>query len=340
MKPVNKPAIVAGRFCKEYATKVAKILGVPLLKRKVEPFSDEEIDIDFTETVAGLDVFIIQAYPTGTVHGAIIENMLLADALIRARAHSVTLVQMYFPYSRKDRKEYDSKTQRPKRCPISARVIAEMFTGINIKRTVTFNLHSPQIAGFFPNSSPCEDISLFKLFAAYLKKEKLVDTNTIFVGPDIGSAKSVDIASSSMLLDFALIYKKRGEKGMVSMDQLGIIGDVVGKNVILYDDIIDTGGTVLTAAAKLKKAGAKRIYLMAVHPVLSKNAIARLSASDSPFDKIVVTDTIPHPELQGNKKFVVLSTVAMTADIIASLFNDKTLEKVVRHRTKLETKKK
>lgn len=328
----TKPAIIAGSTHVEFAQKVADIIGRPLINREIKTFANSEIDINILDTVAGEDVFIIQTSKTGEINDNLIETVLLADALIRARVNSVSLIQLCYPYSRKDRKEDDKKTQRPKRCPISAKVVADMYQSIGINRVVTLHLHTPQIVGFFNNSCPCENIVPFKVFAEYLEKEGLADEDTVIAGPDIGSAKQTDSASGLMGLPLALIHKNRDGKD-VNMNRLDIIGDVKGKNVIVYDDMIDTGGTAILGAEKLKAAGAKRVLLIATHGIFSSDAVEKLAKSE--FEKIVTTDSIPNTEvLKYPNKFVTVSTVPMIADVIANLFNDESLESIVKHNIK------
>jgi ribose-phosphate pyrophosphokinase len=324
----STPAIIAGTTHHTYAEKVANIIGRPLIKREIKIFPNGEMDINILETVAGQDVFIIQTSLTTKVNDNFIETILLADALIRARVHSVTLIQLCFPYARKDRREIDADTQREKRCPISAKVIADTYQSVGINRVVTFHVHAPQITGFFSNSSPCENIVPFKVFAEYLEQIGWADGNTIMAGPDIGSAKQTDSAASIMALELALIHKSR-KGSYVNMDRLSVIGEVKGKNVAMYDDIADTGSTAILGAEKLKSAGAAKIILLCTHAVFSGDAVERLA--NSVFEKIIITDSIPNVDISKYPdKFVVLSTVEMTAGIIANLFNDESLEEVVK----------
>ncbi len=324
----STPAIISGTTHHVYAEKVANIIGRPLIKRDIKVFPNGEIDVNILETVAGQDVFIIQTSLTSKVNDNFIETILLADALIRARVHSVTLIQLCFPYARKDRREIDEDTQREKRCPISAKVMADTYQAVGINRVVAFHVHAPQITGFFSNSSPCENIVPFRVFAEYLEKEGWVNENTVMAGPDIGSAKQTDSASNIMSLELALIHKSR-KGSYVNMDRLSVIGEVKGKNVAMYDDIIDSGGTAILAAQKLKSAGALKIILLSTHAVFSGDAVEKLA--NSVFEKIVVTDSIPNSDiLKYPDKFVVLSTVEMTAGIIANLFNDESLEEIVK----------
>lgn len=327
-----KPVIIAGSTYPEYAEAVAKYLEAPLINREIDKFSNGEININILDSIPGVDSFIIQTSLTGEINDNIMETILLTDALIRARVNSVTLIQLCYPYARKDRKEDDKKTQRPKRCPISAKVVADLYQSIGINRVVTYHLHAPQVVGFFSNKCPCENIVPFKIFAEYLDKEGLINENTIMAGPDIGAAKQTDSASNLIGLDFALVHKSR-EGQDLNVDRLDVIGDVVGKDVIMYDDILDSGGTAIKGAEKLKKAGANKIILLATHGVLSRDAVDKLA--QSVFEKIIITDTIPNKDiLKYPNKFVVVPTVAMTADIIANLFNDESLEAIVKHNIK------
>jgi ribose-phosphate pyrophosphokinase len=326
------PGILAGSTHPQFAKAVAKIISKDnphLIEREIKMFPNGEIDIKICETVAGLDVFIIQTSLTGKANDNFMETILLADALFRARAKSVNLVQLCYPYARKDRKEDDKKTQRPKRCPISAKVVAMMLQQVGIRFVATLHLHAPQIVGFFDYPSICENIVPFRVFAEYLEREGLVGNDTVMAGPDIGAAKQVDTASESMGLLLALIHKNR-DGAKVNIDRLNVIGDVKDKNVVVYDDMIDTGGTAIAGAEKFKKEGAKRIFLMATHGIFSGDAVERLA--NSPFEKIIITDSIPNEEIKKYpNKFVVLSVVEMIAGTIANLFNDESLDEIVKH---------
>lgn len=307
-------------------------LGATLLKREISIFANGEIGVELNETVAGAEVFIVQSSITGKVNDNLFETFLLADAVRRARAKNVFLVQLILPYQRQDRRE-SNKNHRPKRKAVSAKVTLDCYTKVaGIKRIIAVKLHSEQIEGFVETDSSVENIDPTILFKNFLESSNVIKKvyegkEPIVVAPDVGAAKSVeDFHRALGLSTYAIINKRRSGPGQ--SEALHLIGDCGDRDCIIYDDLIDTGGTVIKAAEKLKESGAKNIYLVAPHGVFSKGAVDKLV--NAPFEKIVITDSIPNPEIaKYPEKFVVLSLAKILAKVIINIHNPESFQPVL-----------
>ncbi|OGI83818.1 hypothetical protein A2903_00185 [Candidatus Nomurabacteria bacterium RIFCSPLOWO2_01_FULL_33_17] len=332
---MKKIAIIAGSTNLILAQGIANELKIQLTSRIIEVFANGEIDAEITETVAGSEVFIIQTSVTGNVNDNFVESLLLIDAAKRARAIKVYLVQPIFPYQRQDRREANKKG-RPKRKSVSAKVIANCYQkAVGVDGVVVVKLHADQIEGFFDNDCIVENIDPAKLFIDYLKSNGIIKANynghkkPTMVSPDIGAAKSTDDFAKLLDLEYVLLNKRRVKAG--ESEVLHVIGDFAGRDCIIYDDLIDTGGTVLKALEKLKEAkekGAKDVYLMAPHGVFSKNAIHKLGQSE--FKKIVITDSIDNPVIyRYPDKFDVISLAPLLASVIRNIHDLESLSGLV-----------
>ncbi len=279
MSHPNNLTIFTGNANPVLARGIAQHLKVPLGKATVGRFSDGETQVEILENVRGLDVFIIQ--PTNApANEHLMELVIMADALRRASAHSITAVIPYFGYARQDRRV------RSSRVPITAKVVADMLAAVGICRVVTVDLHAEQVQGFF--DMPVDNVYASPVLLADLhnhsKKEELV-----VVSPDVGGVvRARAIAKRLNDADLAIIDKRRPRPN--ESEVMNIIGDVTGKSCIIVDDIVDTAGTLCTAATVLKERGAKGVAAYCTHAVLSGKAMATLSASA--LDELVVTDTI------------------------------------------------
>ena len=268
--------IFAGRANRPLAEEIAKGLGTELGDVEIRQFNDGEIFIQFNENVRGVDVFIVQ--PTFPPAENLLELLIMIDAAARASASRITAVIPYYGYARQDRKDQP-------RVAITAKLVANLITVAGANRVLAMDLHAGQIQGFF-------DIPLDHLFASpvlvdYFKGLKLADLTVL--GPDIGSARMVRAIAKRLEAPFALIDKRRPLPNVSEV--LNVIGEVKGRNVIIMDDLIDTGGTVVLAAEELKKCGAKDVYVGCTHGVFSGDALARIGRSA--IKEMVVTDSIP-----------------------------------------------
>ena len=276
---MNNQIIFTGNSNPDLAQRIADNLNTKLGAIKVDTFSDGEINVEIQENVRGKDTYIIQS-TNNPAHKNIMELVLIADALKRASARSITAVIPYFGYSRQDRRV------RSARVPISAKVVADMLSNVGISRVITLDIHSEQLQGFF--AFPVDNIYTANIMVKSLKDEYEVDELQV-VSPDTGGViRARSVAKTLEVKDLAIIDKRR-EKANES-EVINLIGEVEGKVCIVPDDLIDTAGTLSNASHALKDKGAKKIIAFITHPVLSGNAIENLN--NSAIDKLVVSNSI------------------------------------------------
>lgn len=287
--------IFAGRANRPLAERIAAYLGITLGNVEIRQFEDGEIFVQFNENVRGVDTFIVQ--PTLPPADNLLELLIMIDAAARASASRVTAVIPYYGYARQDRKDQP-------RVAITAKLVANLIKVAGADRVLAMDLHAGQIQGFF-------DIPLDHLFASpvlidYFKSLGLKDV--VVVGPDIGSARMVRAFAKRLESPFALIDKRRPAPNVSEV--LNVIGEVQGKNALIIDDMIDTGGTIVQAARALTEKGAKAVYVGGTHGLFSGSALKKIE--DSPIKEIVVTDTVP---LDGRKSIAKLRVLSV-ADLL------------------------
>jgi ribose-phosphate pyrophosphokinase len=325
--------LVAGSTHPDLAKAISEKMRLPLANRKIKPFKNGEIDVEYLQSLTGADVFIIQSCITGNVNDNIIETLLLIDAAKRAKAARVFLVQTIFPYQRQDRREMGDN--RPKRKPVSARVMVNILNAVHVDGVITVKLHADQIEGFFDNNCIIENLDPTKLCIHYFEKIGVIKNEyeqgkePLLAAPDVGAAKNTDATAQLLGLEYIIINKRR--PGANESEVIHIIGDCAGRTCIMMDDLIDTGGTTIKACEKLLEKGAEDVYLFAPQGVFSDNAIGKLAASK--FKKIVILDTIPNPKvLDYPDKFVVLPIAPFLAEVIANIHNLESLENIVKYK--------
>ncbi|MBQ8172565.1 MAG: ribose-phosphate pyrophosphokinase [Mailhella sp.] len=268
--------IIAGSANPQLAMDICDHLGCNLTPALCSSFSDGELRVEINESVRGHDVFVIQ--PTcSPANKSLMELCLLLDALKRASAGRITAVIPYFGYARQDRKASP-------RAPISAKLVSDFITMAGAQRVVTVDLHAGQIQGFF--NCPVDNLYARPVL---LKKLSALSGDIVMVSPDAGGVERARSFAKKMDASLAVIDKRRDRPNQVA--EMHIVGNVAGKTAVLVDDMIDTAGTICTAANLLMEGGAKEVYACASHAVLSGPAIERLNAA--PFKEIIVTDTIP-----------------------------------------------
>lgn len=299
--------VFSGTANQELSRQIAKYLGIPLSEASIKRFSDGEISVQIGESVRGKDVFIIQSTcaPTDT---NLMELLILTDAIKRSSASTVTAVIPYFGYARQDRKAAP-------RVPITAKLVANMIETAGIDRVVTMDLHAGQIQGFF--DIPVDNLYGTITFINYLKNKHL--SNPIVASPDVGGVARARSLAKQLNLDLAIIDKRR-EKANES-EVMNVIGDVNGKDVILIDDMVDTAGTLIKAAAAFKERGATSVTAFCTHPVLSGPAYERIATGA--IDELVVTDTIPLKE--QNEHIKVISVAPLFAEVIRRVYHDESV---------------
>jgi ribose-phosphate pyrophosphokinase len=271
--------IFSGRGNRPLAEKIAKASGVGLGKLDIRNFSDGEIWVKYSDNIRGDDVFVVQS--TQPPAENLIELLILIDAAKRASARRVTAVIPYFGYARQDRKDQP-------RVSITAKLVANLITEAGADRVIAMDLHAAQIQGFF--DIPLDHLYASAVFSDYFRKKKI--PNLAVVSPDVGGLKMARSYAKRLEADLILIDKRRPKANEAEV--MNIIGKVEGKNVLIVDDLIDTGGTFVNAVAALKQHGAKDIYGACTHPILSGKATGRINTSD--VKTLVVTDSIPLKE--------------------------------------------
>jgi ribose-phosphate pyrophosphokinase len=287
------------------AEKICGNLGVPLGKASVTTFSDGETRVEINENVRGMDVFIIQS-SCPPVNVTLMELLIMIDAMKRASADRITAVIPYYGYARQDRKVTP-------RAPITAKLIADLITTAGAQRVLSMDLHAGQIQGFF--NIPVDNLFATPVLLDYMKKN--FQDDIVIVSPDTGGVERARAFGSRLGTNLAIIDKRR--EGPNEAQVMNIIGHVRDKKAIILDDMIDTAGTVVQAAAALKEAGAVEVFVCATHPVLSGPAIERLEKSD--IKEVVVTDTIPlHPRAQACKCIKVLSVASLLSEAVRRIY--------------------
>jgi len=310
--------IISGNSNIPFADSVCHNIGIRLCQTDVNTFSDGEISVSLHETVRGLDVFIIQS-TSPPINDHLMEMLIMVDACKRASASRITAVIPYFGYARQDRKAKS-------RDPISAKLVANLITSAGADRVLTMDLHAAQIQGFF--DIPVDNLYGNPLFVEYYSKKFNGDTeDVIIVSPDIGSVARARAFAMKMGLGLAIIDKRR-EKANQS-EVMNIIGSVEGKRIILFDDMVDTAGS-LTGASKalMEFGGAKEIYACACHGLLSGNAIELIE--NSVVKELVFTDTIPYPGQTQSEKVKYLSAAPLFAEAINRIFEEVSISPLFR----------
>ncbi|MDB6111445.1 MAG: ribose-phosphate pyrophosphokinae [Pedosphaera sp.] len=277
--------IFSGTSNEPLARAICEYNGMELGKCTVSSFPDGETFVKIEENVRGEDVFIVQSTSPPTNHH-LMEMFIMMDAVRRASASRITAVMPFYGYARQDRKDQP-------RVPITAKLVANLLVAAGANRILTMDLHAQQIQGFF-------DIPVDHLYAApvmydYVKKKHIQDL--IVVSPDVGGLKMAHAYSQVLEVGLAIVSKQR--KSALEIEAMTVIGDVRDKNVLMVDDLTETAGTLTTAAALLKKQGAKKILACVSHAILNTVGIERLRKSD--IDELITTDTVLRPAIDGIK---------------------------------------
>jgi ribose-phosphate pyrophosphokinase len=302
-------ALLSGRAHPELAEEIAELLGTTLIPTTAYDFANGETFVRFEESVRGVDAFVIQAHPSPVNHW-IMEQLLMLDALKRASAKRVTVISPFFPYARQDKKHKGRE-------PISARLMTDLYAAAGADRIMSVDLHTPQIQGFF--DGPVDHLWALPMLsdhiAANFGEEKLT-----VVSPDSGRVRVADIWADRLGAPLAIVHKRRDPDVPNQVTAHELVGDVNGRTCLLVDDMIDTAGTIVAAAAALKKNGAAKVIVAATHAIFSGPAVERLS-SDA-VDAVVVTNTLPLGPEKRFDKLTVLSIAPLIAKAISAVFDD------------------
>lgn len=292
--------IFAGTASQALGENIASCYGISLGEVTLNRFSDGEFQPSFEETVRGSDIFIVQSTFPPVDH--LFELLLMIDAAKRASANSIVAVMPYFGFARQDRKD------KP-RVSIGSKLVANLLSAAGVSRIMTMDLHADQIQGFF--EVPVDHLYASSIFIPYIKDLKL--DNLVMAAPDTGGTKRANAYAKYFNAEMAICYKQR--KKANEIQNMTVIGDVRDKNVVLLDDMIDTGGTLAMAADLMKANGAKSVRAMCTHPILSGSAYEKIEKSA--LEEMVVTDTIPL--IGKSSKIKVLTVANLFAKVIEKI---------------------
>ena len=302
----DKLKIITGNSHPQLARDICGYLGTELLDADINRFRDGEINVTINQTVRGADVFVIQ--PTRPpVNENLMELVVMIDALRRASARKITAVVPYYGYARQDRKAEP-------RAPITAKLVANLLSTAGADRVVSVDLHASQIQGFF--DIPVDHLYAAPLMIEYFRNKDI--TNMTAVSPDVGAVKRVRTFSEALDIPMAIIDKRRPKPNVAEV--MNIIGEIEGRNVILFDDIIDTAGTMCEAARVLKEKGAANVYACATHALFSGPAVDRLI--NAPFKEIIISNTIPQKGKNELDNLTILSVASLLGEAIDRIFKD------------------
>ena len=301
----NSYKIFSGTNSRYLAEEMCKHLGIELGKMNTTRFSDGEFAVSFEESVRGCDVFLVQStFPNSD---NLMELLLMIDAAKRASAKSIIAVVPYFGWARQDRKD------KP-RVSIAAKLVSDLLTTAGIDRLITMDLHADQIQGFF--NVPVDHLYSSSVFVPYIESLKLEDM--VIASPDVGGAKRANGYAKYFHCPLVLCHKQRMKANVVA--NMTIIGDVVDKDVVLVDDMIDTAGTICKAADLMKERGARSVPCLSSHALMSGPAVERVNASA--LEEVIFTDSIPFDSARC-EKVSVISIAELFANTISCINNNK-----------------
>jgi len=302
--------LFAGNSNPALAKEICDYLGIPLGQAQVSRFSDGEIKVKIEENVRGMDIFILQS-TSDPVNANLMELLIMIDAMKRASPYRITAVIPYYGYARQDRKDEP-------RVPITAKLVADLITTAGANRVLTVDLHAGQIQGFF--NIPVDHLYAAPVLLEYFRKLNLKDL--VVVSPDAGGVERARAFAKRLRAKLAIIDKRREAPNKAKL--MNIIGEVNARDVLVLDDMIDTGGTVVQGAEAIRKKGGCRILVGCTHPILSGPALQRIN--DSAVDQLIATNTIP---LNGKeevcKKIEVLSVGPILGEAVKRIYREESL---------------
>ncbi len=306
--------LVAGRGHEELSTEVAEHLGVPLGEVVLSTFANGEIYCRFGENIRGADVFVFQSHCEPT-NDRLMEQLIMIDAAKRASAKRITAVVPFYGYARQDRKAEGRE-------PISARLVADLITAAGAHRVLTVDLHTGQIQGFF--DYPVDHLTAVPVLEDYLRHA--LDGEPVFVAPDAGGGKLARRYADRFGGDIAFIDKRRPKGTHNVAVATEVVGEIDGRTCVIVDDMIDTAGTVVSAANLLIDRGASEVYVAATHGLLSGPAVDRLK--NAPIREVVVTNTVPIPSEKRFDSLRVLSIAPLVANTIDAVFEERSVSEL------------
>jgi len=313
--------IFAGSSYQDLAQEVADHLGMRLGDVQLSRFANGELYARFGESVRGADVFVLQSHlsmPGMSINDLIIEQLVMLDALKRASAKRTVAVIPYYGYSRSDKKARSREA-------IAARMVADLYEAVGVDRIMSVDLHTGQIQGFFHN--PFDHLTALPLLEQWIT-ENTDPARRVIVSPDAGRVRLTEKFAGHLGAPIAILHKRRDPMQHNVAETLDVIGDVEGRTAVLIDDMIDTAGTIVGAAALLMERGAERVIACATHPLFSGPAVERLNSSV--IERVVVTNTIPLPSDLQMDKLVVLSIAPILASALRAVFEDESVSEIFR----------
>ena len=310
-RPTDKHLMLfSGRAYPDLAREVAELMGVELVPSRLISYANSEIYVRYEESVRGSDAFVIQSH-SAPVNEALMEQLIMVDALKRASAKRITVIAPFYPYARQDKKHRGRE-------PISARLMADLFKTAGANRIMSVDLHASQTQGFF--DGPVDHLFAMPTLVDYVRTR--VDlTNVTVVSPDAGRIRVAEQWASKLGgCPLAFVHKTRDITRPNQAVANRVVGDVAGRDCVLVDDLIDTGGTIAEAVRVLKENGARNVTIVATHGVLSDPATRRLAECGA--QEVVVTDTLPIPHEKRFENLTVLSIAPLLARAIREVFDE------------------
>jgi len=304
--------LFSGSSFPELTSMIAKELGISVGRVTRNKFSNGEIHIKFDESVRGAEVFVVQTC-CEPINDNIMELLIMIDALKRASAVAINAVIPHYGYARQDKKAEGRE-------PITAKLFANLLSVAGMSRAILVDLHAATIQGFF--DLPVDHVTAIPIIAKYFKEKNI--KNGVVVSPDVGGVKRASIFAKRLHFPLAILHKRRPAPNKAEIEH--IVGDVGGREAIIFDDIIDTGDTLLKAVDMLLRYKAKKIYVGATHPIFSGNAIEKFKSSK--IEELVVMDTIPIKSKNNSNKIKVLSIASLLAKTIKKVYHCKSVSEL------------
>jgi ribose-phosphate pyrophosphokinase len=309
--------LYSGTIHPTLAHEIADNLGIPVSVGELRRFASGEIYFRSEESVRGADVFVVQTHYE-PVNEALMEQLIMIDAMKRASAKRISAVVPYYGYSRQDKKGISRE-------PISAKLVADLLSTAGADRVVSVDLHSGQIQGFF--DAPFDHLTALPLLCSYLKDELgLHGDDLVVVAPDAGRIKTAEKLREYLHADLAFLYKRRSRTQAHKIDEMTVVGEVEDRPCVLVDDMIDTGTTIAKGAQALAAMGAGPIFTGATHAILSGKAVQLLE--EAPIQQVIVTNTVPIPDEKQFSKLRVLSIAPLIASALRAVFEDSSVSEI------------
>ena len=300
--------LFSGNSNPDLASSIAHYMGIPLGEAMVGSFSDGETQVEFRENVRGMDVFVLQSTCT-PVNDSLMELLVMVDALKRASASRVSAVMPYYGYARQDRKVAS-------RAPITAKLVADLITAAGVDRLLTIDLHAGQIQGFF--DIPVDNLYASSVMADTIKAQHSAEKSTV-ISPDAGGVERARAFAKKLGSNLAIIDKRRAKPN--ESEVMHVIGDVHGKEALVFDDMVDTAGTLIRGADALMDAGAEKVFACCTHAVMSGQAAERIN--NSVIERLYVTDTIPTADkVKECSKLQVISVAPLLGEAISRIHRE------------------